>query len=165
MAPRESFIEISNHTPKQATMTVQNVDNYDWDGVSRPDRNLNGVALGPGQTVNQREVLNTNATSHMFTLTVKFNDGTYLILRIDQGVARGHQNGDALKLAEEGANIAAEGGEVGLVIGAALAITGLTMYAFQHAERGKLSVLGHTSQYRVAFRSDGETLYVGIHQQ
>jgi len=144
-------------------MTVQNVDNYDWDGVSRPDRNLHNVALGPGQTVRQREELNTNASSHMFTLTVNFTDGTYLILRLDQGVALGNKNGDALKLAEEGAQIAAQGGKAGLVIGTSIAVTGLIIYAFQHAERGKVSVVGNTSQYGVTFRSDGQTLYVDIY--
>ena len=101
----------------------------------------------------------------MFTLTIKFNDETYLILRLDQGVALGHQNGDALQLCAEGAHVAAEGSNAALFVGGALANTGLMMYAFQNAQRGKLSVVGTTSHYRVAFRSDGGTLYVDIYPQ
>jgi len=98
----------------------------------------------------------------MFSLGVKFNDGTQLAFRIDQGVALGNSNGDALKIAEEGARIAAEGGRAEIVVGAAVALTGLIMYACQNQQRGTLKVIGNTTQHPSRFRADGQTLYVDI---
>ena len=41
---------LKNDTNQVKTILVEDVDNYDWDGVSRPDRNWNGAVVGPGET-------------------------------------------------------------------------------------------------------------------
>jgi len=90
---KKSFFKLTNNTKNTAELKVSNIDNNDWDGNSRPDHNLNGRIVNPMTNITEREELNANATSRMFTLQVHFkeDDGTAndIHMRIDQGIAIG----------------------------------------------------------------------------
>ena len=146
---RKSFFKIVNHTSKTADLRVSNVDDYDWDGSSRPDHNLHGRTLYKKSTIVEREELNANASSNMFTLDVALENGKHLIFRIDQRTAIGAKEGDAFHFSDDSI-----GGDIGALI----------LYATQHGERGTLSVIGAVSDYHAHFSSDGETLAVDVYE-
>lgn len=83
----QTHIQIWNDSEVEMQLSASNEDNQDWDGVSRPTRNINGVSLAVGQYTNQREELNNNSNSAWFTLGF-----SGLTFRIDQMDARHGKN-------------------------------------------------------------------------
>ena len=69
----ETHICINNATNQPHLITVANIENYDWDGDSRPDKNFNNVTIQANSTLCQREERNVNASKSKFTFLI---DGT-----------------------------------------------------------------------------------------
>lgn len=61
---------LQNKTASTILLQVRDVDNYDWDGSSRPDHNFHNVSLAPDQMKCQRLEINCRAINHAFTLVV-----------------------------------------------------------------------------------------------
>ena len=148
----ESYIEIRNRTNSSIKVSVQDVDSYDWDGVSRPDNNLDGQTIGPKEVLCEREELNRAASSHMMTLILELKKDT-LVMRIDQGIAI-HGNFSAVDLVPKVVSAAAEalgkkhfntggGGEVANII------IGSFRQLFTHKECGLCKLLVGKAEYHV----------------
>jgi hypothetical protein len=89
MASHATNLIITNTTDSLITNTyVLEVDSFDWDGNSRPDINFQGVAIGIGQTMTQREELNANAQSAWFRIVFAFANNHLISFRNDQYDAR-----------------------------------------------------------------------------
>lgn len=84
MGSRKTYLEIINRTPHALHITVDGTDNYDWDGVSRPDRNFNPADLPPGGSKKEREEINANASTCPFTMHVRLSNGQDFSFRTDQ---------------------------------------------------------------------------------
>lgn len=84
MASKESYLEIKNSTKQNFSISVSEVDNYDWDGNSRPDHNFQGVTIQPETSNKQREELNKYAKSAWFRMTLNFAGGQTATFRNDQ---------------------------------------------------------------------------------
>jgi hypothetical protein len=65
----ETNLCIKNYTSADHIITVDNINNYDWDGNSRPDKNLNNITIKPFERICQREELNS-AGNGTFTLII-----------------------------------------------------------------------------------------------
>ena len=76
-----SGIDITN-------IEVSEVDNYDWGGNSRPDRNFQGITLPNNNSPGEREELNNWSNSAWYRMTLTFSDGTNLTFRNDQKDAK-----------------------------------------------------------------------------
>lgn len=76
-ASMQTNICISNKSGVSHRLDVLPVDNTYWDGKSRPDMNLAGVTIKPGEKLCRREEVNTLVTVVSFTLTV---DGAETVL-------------------------------------------------------------------------------------
>lgn len=63
-ASRATFVMVANRTDFTVRIVISEIDSYDWDGGSRPDHNLQGVVLAPGQSTTQREEINYNSYPH-----------------------------------------------------------------------------------------------------
>lgn len=84
-ASRKTGLEIDNRTTTAVTLRVDQIDDFDWDGVSRPDRNIHGKRLEPGCSLLEREEINAFALSgSWFRLTFLFADGRSFSQRFDQ---------------------------------------------------------------------------------
>jgi hypothetical protein len=70
-----TYLRIANWSHVRIRLGISDVDSYDYDGVDRPDHNLQGVVLQPGESVERREEINTRAKYPAFTLTL-YRDGT-----------------------------------------------------------------------------------------
>lgn len=55
----ETHICIYNEDNKNHIITVSDIDNYDWEGSSRPDLNFQNIIIPPGLLHCEREELNT----------------------------------------------------------------------------------------------------------
>ena len=75
-ASRATYFQLNNMSPYTITnLKVDGVDSYDWDGKSRPDRNLNGRGpIYPLQSIREREEINTWSSGSPFNLTLSFNN-------------------------------------------------------------------------------------------
>ncbi|MHB1562383.1 MAG: hypothetical protein ACYC61_33500 [Isosphaeraceae bacterium] len=65
---RDTYLEVVNNTDILTRLEISGVDNYDWDGNSRPDHNLDGVVLEPGRFTVQREEINLYARRPAFVI-------------------------------------------------------------------------------------------------
>lgn len=88
MSSHGTTLTISNQTAWSTTITVDRVENYDWDGQSRPDKNFDDVRLSPGETRSRHEELNAHAKSAHFQMTFTFPDGQWVRFFADQYDAR-----------------------------------------------------------------------------
>ena len=88
---KETQIRIINNTRQEIVNThVYGVDNYDWDGNSRPDHNLQGLRISQGGgTVQRRLEVNYHARNCPFNITFSYSDGTVDEFRINQKHAIG----------------------------------------------------------------------------
>lgn len=84
MSSKESYLQITNNTNQSFSIAVSDIQNSDWDGVSRPDQNFQGVTIQPGTSNKQREELNKYANSAWFKMTLKFSGGQTVFFRNDQ---------------------------------------------------------------------------------
>ena len=66
----ETNICIRNNTNSSHQSTVADIDNYDWDGNTRPDKNFNNIAIEAGATICRREEVNAHAYQPSFTFIV-----------------------------------------------------------------------------------------------
>lgn len=84
MVSAKSFLDIVNNTPFDFTIQVSQIDNSDWDGVSRPDKNFHNVRIASRQSNCQRAEVNTANDSNMFTMLLIFSNGDRCSFRNDQ---------------------------------------------------------------------------------
>lgn len=88
MGSQATRLTIINNTLHSMGVKVSEIDNYDWDGVSRPDHNFQDVTIGPWTMREEREELNTNATGCAFRMSLAFSNGHEISFRAMQSVAR-----------------------------------------------------------------------------
>eukprot|EP01039_Chlorochromonas_danica_P001942 gene1942-2120_t len=69
-----SYLEITNNTGCTFIITISEIENFDWDGVSRPDNNFQNVAIAPRQSIRKREELNRKAKVGAFRM--RFTSGS-----------------------------------------------------------------------------------------
>ena len=67
----KTSICLTNETSDRKLILVEDIDNFDWDGLSRPDHNWNGTYVEAGQTRCERAELNTSAISVNFSFVIK----------------------------------------------------------------------------------------------
>lgn len=85
----ETHLCVANMTDLDVTkIDVSHVDNYDWDGDSRPDHNFKGATIARKNGRCEREELNANANGAPFTMELTFSDNTTLTFRADQQDAK-----------------------------------------------------------------------------
>lgn len=85
MASKQTTLSIVNTTGMDiAEIEVSGIDNYDWDGDCRPDRNFQHISIPNNNSRCEREELNSFAKSCPYVMTLKFSDGTDLTFRNDQ---------------------------------------------------------------------------------
>jgi hypothetical protein len=76
----ETNICVRNTTASSHQITVADISNYDWDGVSRPDHNFNNLSIAAGETICRREQVNYHAEKQSFTFII---DNTPTRMRFD----------------------------------------------------------------------------------
>lgn len=81
---RKTGLKIQNSTPLNVKLSISEIDDFDWDGVSRPDNNIHGKEISANGTLVQREEINANASCCMYRLTFTFSDGRTVSQRFDQ---------------------------------------------------------------------------------
>ncbi|MHB1562382.1 MAG: hypothetical protein ACYC61_33495 [Isosphaeraceae bacterium] len=69
-ASQETYLAVVNKTKIPVRLEISGVKNYEWDGNSRPDHNLQGVVLQPGHFTAQREEVNLYANTPSFDITI-----------------------------------------------------------------------------------------------
>ncbi|WP_397601325.1 hypothetical protein [Silvanigrella sp.] len=82
-----SYLNICNMTSRLLSINVSQIDNYDWDGDSRPDHNFNNVIIAPKTCSQNREELNNNAVGAFFRMDLALSNASgikYLWFRADQ---------------------------------------------------------------------------------
>jgi 1-phosphatidylinositol phosphodiesterase len=77
-ASKKTILCVHNKTTQAHNLDVTDIDNFDWDGVSRPDNNFRGLVIGPGETRCNREETNTRSKP-AFTFLVD-GDPTRLLM-------------------------------------------------------------------------------------
>ncbi|MDQ2079956.1 hypothetical protein RA307_07175 [Xanthobacteraceae bacterium Astr-EGSB] len=88
-ASLETHLCVANMTDLDITkIDVTHVDNYDWDGKSRPDHNFKGATIPRRNSRCEREELNANANGAPFTMELTFSDNTTLTFRGNQQDAK-----------------------------------------------------------------------------
>lgn len=65
-------------------MIVNEIDDHDWDGDSRPDHNIHGKGIPAYEMIDEREEINRFATSNMVTIEFQFSNGDSFKYRFDQ---------------------------------------------------------------------------------
>lgn len=75
MGSYATYLKLTNNTGKKVSTSVSEVNSYDWDGVSRPDNNYNGITINSKDSVVNREELNSNSNGAWYRLTLTFDNG------------------------------------------------------------------------------------------
>jgi hypothetical protein len=75
---QESWICLRNDTSERKLILVEDIDNYDWDGVSRPDRNWNGTYIEAGRTRCERAEVNIRTRSY-FSFIIAGREGPHKV--------------------------------------------------------------------------------------
>jgi len=87
-------LKIENYTNTDITnISVSEIDNYDWDGGSRPDHNFHGCSISAGCSKEEREEVNANASNCPFRMKLTFRDGRECSFRINQKYVMGDSSG------------------------------------------------------------------------
>ncbi len=60
-ASQKTIICVRNRTAQAHDLGVTDIDNFDWDGTSRPDNNFRGQRIAPGETRCNREEVNAKS--------------------------------------------------------------------------------------------------------
>jgi hypothetical protein len=76
-------LTIDNQSGHGFKIKVTEIDSYDWDGVSRPDRNFEGVYIANDQALQNREELNSNARGSWFRMTLALDNDDVISFRAD----------------------------------------------------------------------------------
>lgn len=66
----ETYIVVENGTPYEMELCTTVKNATDWEGETRPDKNLNMVELGKFSSLDRKEDLSDTATSAEFTVSV-----------------------------------------------------------------------------------------------
>ena len=74
----ESWICLRNDTMERKLILVEDIDNHDWDGVSRPDHNWHGTYIRSAQTICERAEVN-DRTRSQFTFIINGRDGPHKV--------------------------------------------------------------------------------------
>lgn len=70
MASTETWICLKNETGERKLILVRDIDNFDWDGLSRPDHNWNGTYVEAGKTRCERAEVNNAANPPTFSFII-----------------------------------------------------------------------------------------------
>jgi hypothetical protein len=76
-ASQQTWICLKNSTNERKLILVEDIDNYDWDGVSRPDRNWHGTYIDAGKTRCERAEINIYLTSVYFSFIIPGRDSPH----------------------------------------------------------------------------------------
>jgi len=144
------------------TITIKDVDSYDWDGDSRPDRNYNNAVLRTKTDKTEREEINTMASANMYTMIMTFDNNTFLGFRVDQRIALGSIDirNTVLDLVQTGASVAS--GSSTPAVALAGVISNSVISLFQYKEKGSFVVTGDTKLYGVNKDVQGDTLSITV---
>lgn len=83
-------LRINNHTSSDIVRTwITDVCDYDWDGVSRPDNNMQNRYIPISGSIEEREEVNARASNCPFRMGAVFSDGREICFRIHQKHAIG----------------------------------------------------------------------------
>ena len=66
----ESWICLRNDTKTRKLILVEDIHNYDWDGMSRPDHNWNGTYIEAGRTRCERAEVAAGSGAHTFSFII-----------------------------------------------------------------------------------------------
>ena len=83
----KTYLQLVNRTTQKITVEISEVDNSDWDGNSRPDRNFNGIYVEAGDSspLHRQEIKNPNSP---YRMKLEFANGDVVSFRNDQHDAR-----------------------------------------------------------------------------
>jgi hypothetical protein len=70
---RSATICLINKTQSSHHVEVANIENYDWEGDNRPDKNFNNITIAPGATICRYEDTNNSAMTPAFTFVIDNN--------------------------------------------------------------------------------------------
>lgn len=89
MASHRTDLCIVNTSAREITdIYIDQIDNYDWDGDSRPDHNFQHVSIKDEDSRCEREDLNSYAKTAWYRMKLTFPNGDWLRFRNDQKEAR-----------------------------------------------------------------------------
>jgi len=84
-ASRKTGLKIENRTAVSVSLHVDQIDDFDWDGVSRPDLNIDGKTIPPHDSILEREEIYYFAVSgSWYRLTFAFSNGRSFRQRFNQ---------------------------------------------------------------------------------
>lgn len=93
MASKHTTLCVVNFSELNIDKTVvSEVDNYDWDGDSRPDKNFKDASIQNHSSRCEREEINTNSRGCWYRMTFTFSGGSTLTFRNDQKDAETKHN-------------------------------------------------------------------------
>jgi len=93
MSSKHTTLCVVNFSGFDITNTkVTEVDNYDWDGDSRPDHNFKDAVIKFNNSCCEREEINTHSKGCWYRLTFTFSNGQTLSFRNDQKDAETKHN-------------------------------------------------------------------------
>lgn len=85
MPSKRTDLKIINNTTLNITrIWINEIDNYDWDGSSRPDHNFHNVSIAAQESRSQREEINSHARSSWYRMHIEFENGDKITFRNDQ---------------------------------------------------------------------------------
>ncbi|UJR34921.1 hypothetical protein I4U23_027699 [Adineta vaga] len=82
-----TYLELINDSNGGLQIEVSEVDNYDWDGKSRPDHTFQRVVIPRYKSVKRRQEINAKSRSAMSTMKFRFRGKPAFSMRIDQWAA------------------------------------------------------------------------------
>lgn len=84
----ETYLELTNDSDGSLVIEVSEVDNYDWDGDSRPDHTFQNVEIPAHESIKHRQEINAKSDSAMSTMRFFQEDQEIFAIRIDQWAAK-----------------------------------------------------------------------------
>ena len=83
----KTYLILENGSGKTLKVQVSQVDNYDWDGKSRPDHDFQGAVIKPNSAFKARQEINAKSRSAMSTMKFLADGRQAFSMRIDQWAA------------------------------------------------------------------------------
>ena len=81
-------MELVNDSNGPLSIDVSEVDNGDWDGVSRPDHQFQKAIIAPRSNLKHRQEINAKRSSAMSTMKFSQDGKEVFAIRIDQWAAK-----------------------------------------------------------------------------
>ena len=75
----ETLICLKNETNERKLILIEDIDNYDWDGFSRPDHNWNGTYVEAGNKRCESAKVNAHASTPSFSFVLRDSSRSYKI--------------------------------------------------------------------------------------